>query len=119
LPLIAIDLDRRNSDEWCLLERMAAEDFAGDCQHHDSEVKPDRPILNVRQVASDPVLYLFDGFGFTTPAVYLSPSSDAGFDAVTERILGDNIAKQLVRRFGVGRMRAWSDDGHVAPQHIE
>jgi hypothetical protein len=84
---------------------MAAQDFAGDCQHHDSEIKPDRPIFNVRQVASDPVLYLFDGFGFTTPTVYLSPSSDARFHAVTECIFGDDIAKQLGRRFGIGRMR--------------
>jgi hypothetical protein len=98
---------------------MAAQDFPGDCQHHDSEVKPDRPILNVRQVASDPVLYLFDSLGFTTPAVYLSPSSDPGLDAVTESIFGNDIAKQLVRRFGVGRMGAWSDDGHIALQHVE
>jgi hypothetical protein len=90
---------------------MAAQDFAGDCQHHDLEVTPDRSLLNVGQIASDPVFYLFDGFCFTTPAVY---SSDPGFDAVVKSIFGNNIAKQLVRGFGVGRMGACSDDGHIA-----
>src|ERR1700761_5452841 len=91
------------------LERVTAQDFAGDGQHHDPEVKPDRPVLNVRQVAGDPVFYLLDGFGFPTPAVHLSPSCDSRLDAVTERILCDDVGEQLVRRLGIGRMWARPD----------
>src|SRR5271155_247196 len=101
------------------LEGVAAQDFAGDGQHHDSEVKPDRPVLDVGKVASDPVFYLLEGLGFPAPAVHLGPSCDPRLDPVTERIVCDHVGEQLVRRLGVGRMWTRPDKGHVALHDIE
>src|ERR1700678_4112074 len=101
------------------LERVAAQDLAGDSQHHDSQVKPDRPVLDINQVASDPVFYLLDCLGFATPAVYLSPACDPRLEPVTEGIVCDHVGEQLVRRFGVGRMWARPDEGHVALHDIK
>src|ERR1700722_13571571 len=101
------------------LEGVPAQDLASDRQHHDSQIKPDRPILDIRQIASDPVLDLLDGPGFASPSVYLRPPGDPRLHPVTESILGDNVAEQLVVRLGVGRMRARSYQGHVALEYVQ
>ena len=62
---------------------------------------------------------LLDGPGFASPSVDLGPSCDPGLHPVTESILGDNVAEQLVVRLGVGRVWARSDEGHVALEDVE
>src|SRR5579872_7246978 len=49
----------------------------------DPEVEKYRPVFDVVKVMFDPLLYLFDGVGLTSPAVHLSPAGDAGLHAMS------------------------------------
>ena len=98
---------------------MPAQNFSRDGQNHDAQIKPDGPVLDVRQVTRDPVFDLVQGFRFTAPSVHLSPAGDARFDAMAESIPGNNISKQLVLRLGVGRMGTRSNQRHVAFEDVQ
>ena len=65
----------------------------------------------------DTTLNLLVGVGLAPPAVDLCPTGDARLDPVAGEIAVDRFVITAVRRLGMERMRARSDQRQVALEH--
>ena len=74
----------------CTLESVLVwEDDALGCQQHDADVKPERPVLDVPDVASHALFHLPDLFCLAAVACHLSPTRDSWLTEMANHILVD------------------------------
>src|SRR5215207_1400947 len=92
------------------LESMPVES-SNDGEPHDLDVEADRPVFDVVEIVLDALLER----GVATPAVDLRPAGDARLDLVAEHVLRDAVLELLDE---VGPLGAWTDEGHVPPEHV-
>jgi hypothetical protein len=78
-------------------------------QEQDLQIKQDRPVLDVVDVAFDALFDLFGRVDLAAPAVDLRPAGDAGLDLVAGEIAVDDLVPGLVVGVGVDRMRPRPD----------
>ncbi len=64
------------------------------------------PVLDVIQIVLNPFLEHFLIADFSTQAIYLSPSRDAGLDPMSSKIAVYNRFPRAIFGMGVNRMRA-------------
>jgi hypothetical protein len=83
------------------------------------EIKQQRPILNVEKVELDSVLQLNRKVGSTTTPAYLSPTCDAGTNAVAMGVLLNDLIAREVLCAHSDRKRPRSHQRHVTAEHIE
>lgn len=95
---------------------LVGHDDALGCEEDDAYVEPERPVLQVPDVASHAFLHLPKFLGLATIACHLCPSCDAWFGEVAHHVLVDDGAVYLGV---VQHVWSWTHDTHVASQHIE
>src|ERR1700735_3864696 len=84
--------------------------------HHDGEVEPDTPVVDVPNIELDPSLHLIEGVRLAAGAVNLCPTRYTGLYVVAERIFLDNRCEMpFVRR----RVGPRPDQRHVTQEHVE
>src|SRR5215204_792554 len=84
---------------------------ANDGQPHDFDVETDRPVLDVVEIVLDALLER----RVAAPSVDLGPAGDSRLDLVAQHVLRDAVLELLDE---VGTFWSWSDDRHVAAQHV-
>src|SRR5690554_2793744 len=81
----------------------------------DPQVQPQRPIIDVPEVAGDPLLHFLHRIRLTTVAIYLSPARNPRFNLVTLHIGLDDILVILIMGQGMG---PGSHDRHTPLEHV-
>lgn len=80
-------------------------------EKNDPQVQPNRPVLDVEQVAFDP----FFKAGVAPPAMDLGPSRDPRLDLVAQHVAG-NLAAKLINKNGA--FWSWAHQTHIPAQDI-
>src|SRR5687768_8029858 len=95
---------------------LAIVQYPHDGLHHDPKIERRRPVPQVVEVIFDPAMHVFELAGFAAASIHLCESSDARWHLVADHIALDQAAILLIMR---DRMRSWTDQAHVALEHID
>ena len=80
------------------------------------QIEPNGPVFDVIKVEFDPFLHFVQSIRFTTPAMHLCPTGNAGLYFVAEHVIIDLILEMIVVLDCVG---ARPDDGHPSLHYID
>src|SRR5579875_1249958 len=86
-------------------------------RQEDGYVEPDRPILDVIEVAFDAALDFVRRIGLAAPAIDLRPAGNAGTHAMPGEIAVDDLVIFALGRLGVKRVRTGADERKIALEH--
>jgi hypothetical protein len=76
-------------------------------------------VFDVVKIMRDPGACLFERVDLAAKATNLRPAGDAGHDAMAMEVSLDCVAIKPIAGLHRNRMRARTDQGHVAAQHID
>src|SRR5438874_8161391 len=82
------------------------------------QIKPGGPVFNVIEIVRHTGVRLFERVDLAAQSINLGPAGDARFDAMAMKILPDRIAIETTAGLHRDRMRARTDQRHVAAEHI-
>ena len=84
-------------------------------EHNDFQVEPERHALDVVEIKLNPLLHFFERVGLTSKPIHLSPTGNARLDFMAQHVAWHQLFVVIVVRHD---MRARSDNGHAALQHV-
>src|SRR5688572_17463036 len=96
--------------------RLAIVQYPDDGLHQDPKIEGRRPVAQVFEVIFDPAMHIFELARFAAATIHLRESSDSRWHLVADHIALDQPAILLIMR---DRMRSWTDQAHVAPDHVD
>src|SRR5262249_30899125 len=109
------DVGRSRVNSGSSIGRAAAE-AAGDSQHDDLQIEPQRPLVNVLNIVLDSPPHLVERVGFAAKSPDLCKARDTRPDLVAEVIARNQAAVLVVQG---AWMRARTDDRHVSLQDVD
>ena len=85
------------------------------CQEDNTDVKPERPVLDIPDITLDALLHLPELLRLTTETRYLGPTGNSRFREVANHIL---INQTAINLSVIQHVRSRTHDTHVALQYI-
>lgn len=85
------------------------------CQEDNTDVKPERPVLDIPDISLDALLHLPELLRLTTETRYLCPTGNARLREVANHILINQTAIYLSM---IQHVRSRTHDTHIALQYI-